>query len=122
MSLYSHLGPMPDGHNAIRMGFDNDEPPAVIFNPQALPGALVSWAWAELTALNDLLDAFIMTSEGGHDGLRMAVAVQATLIPVINALEFAEKRAHALRTATHPPQEQPVQERGAKGKKKKKAA
>ncbi|WP_422011927.1 hypothetical protein [Roseateles sp.] len=91
---------MPDGQNGIRADFDEDEPPAVIFNDQALPSALVSWAWSELMALNSLLDAI---TERAHHSLGdpdIAGAVQATLVPVINALRFSEERVCELRIET----------------------
>ncbi len=88
---------MPDGQNGIRIDFDEDEPPAVIFNDQALPSALVSWAWSELMALNSLLDAITERSHRSLGDADIAGAVQATLAPVINALRFSEQRAHELR-------------------------
>jgi hypothetical protein len=87
---------MPETCNAIRVGTSDHEPPAVVFHEQALPGALVSWAWCQLVALNSMLDAIIETRRGQLDGPDIAGGVQAVLVPVINALEFSEQRAHEL--------------------------
>jgi hypothetical protein len=96
MSSHRDLGAMPETCNAIRFGLFEEEPPAVVFNKQALPGALVSWAWSQLTALNSMLDAIIEARRGEIDGPDVAGGVQAVLVPVISALEFSEQRAHEL--------------------------
>jgi hypothetical protein len=96
MSSHRRLGAMPETCNAIRFGSFEDEPPAVVFHKQAIPGALVSWAWSQLIALNSMLDAIIETRRGPLDGPDIAGGVQAVLVPVINALEFSEQRAHEL--------------------------
>lgn len=87
---------MPETCNAIRGGLFDDEPPAVVFHEQARPGALVSWAWSQLVALNSMLDAIIEARRSPLDGPDIAGGVQAVLAPVINALEFSEQRAHEL--------------------------
>lgn len=103
---HRNLCAMPDGHNGIRVDFDEDEPPAVVFNDQALPSALVSWAWSELMALNSLLNAITETHYRGPGDADIAGAVQATLVPVINALRLSEQRVQELRSASgeKPPQ------------------
>ena len=96
MNSRHSTGAMPDDANAIRADFDESEPPALVFNEQALPGALVSWAWCQLKALDILLVAIAVTDRG-HDGdQEVAGAVRAVLVPVINALEFSEQRASEL--------------------------
>lgn len=92
------LGAMPEGHNGIRVRFDIDEPPALVFHEKALPGALVSWAWCQLRALDSLLDAIIVTRRPDPGEPDVAGAVQAILVPVINALAFSEQRAHELQS------------------------
>jgi hypothetical protein len=88
---------LPDGADAIRVDFDDDEPAAVVFNDQAQPGALVSWAWCQLTALDGLLRALV-ARQSPHDCSAGEVeAVRNVLVPVINALALSERRAHALR-------------------------
>lgn len=87
---------MPEAHNAIRVHFDQDEPPALVFHPSAQPGALVSWAWCQLTALDTLLAAGPETRWTVREQ-NVASAVRSVLTPVINALVFAELRAHELR-------------------------
>jgi hypothetical protein len=95
---------MPDDANAIRVDFDESEPPALVFNEQALPGALVSWAWCQLKALDVLLVPIAVMGRG-HDGdLEVASAVRAVLVPVINALEFSEQRASELQLGSTAPQ------------------
>ncbi len=87
---------MPDGADAIRVDFDDDEPLAVVFNDQAQPGALVSWAWCQLTALDGLLRA-IVARQTAHDCCGGEVdGVRNILVPVINALALSESRAHEL--------------------------
>jgi hypothetical protein len=87
---------MPDGADAIRVDFDDDEPAAVVFNDQAQPGALVSWAWCQLTALDGLLRALVVR-QSAHDCCAGEVdAVRNVLVPVINALVLSERRAHEL--------------------------
>jgi len=87
---------MPDGADAIRVDFDDDEPATVVFNDQAQPGALVSWAWCQLTALDGLLRALV-TRQSAHDCCAGEVeAVRNVLVPVINALALSERRAHEL--------------------------
>jgi hypothetical protein len=96
MSSHRGLGAMPETCNTIRLGSFEGEPPAVVFHKQATSRALVSWAWSQLTALNSMLDAIIETRRGEIDGPDIAEGVQAVLVPVINALEFSEQRAHEL--------------------------
>jgi hypothetical protein len=94
---------MPEGVNAIRLEFDEEEPEAVVFNPAAAPGALVSWAWTQLATLHALL----MDESGvsrGYDDLDVAEAVRAVIGPVMNALQFSEERAHELCKAADPKQ------------------
>lgn len=88
---------MPEGHEAIRVQFEENEPPALIFHEQAQPSALVSWSWCQLSALNSLLDAIICSRRGPLGEPDVAGAVQAVLVPVINALSFSEQRAHEIR-------------------------
>lgn len=95
-------GAMPEGHNAIRVHFDEDEPPALAFNEQALPGALVSWAWCQLTALDSLLRVLSAASPRGDDDADVVAAVRCVLGPAINALVFSELRAHQLRSDPAP--------------------
>lgn len=111
MSSHRGLGAMPETCNAIRVGTSDDEPPAVVFHEQALPGALVSWAWCQLVALNSMLDAIIEARRGQLDGPDIAGGVQAVLVPVINALEFSEERAHQLRLGS-------AGTRGSRGRKR----
>lgn len=87
---------VPDGANAIRYQFDEDEPPALVFSDQALPGAFVSWAWSQLKALDALLVCLIERSSTGGGEPAVAGAVHTVLGPVINALEFSERRAAEL--------------------------
>ena len=87
---------MPEGHDAIRVRLDTDEPPALVFNDQALPGALVSWAWCQLKALDALLQAMSERPQDGGDGADVVGAVRSVLGPAINALAFSERRAHEL--------------------------
>ena len=98
-------GAMPEGHNAIRVHFDEDEPPALAFNEQALPGALVSWAWCQLAALDSLLRVLSERSERGDDDADVVGAVRSVLGPAINALVFSELRAHQLQACQAPPPE-----------------
>lgn len=92
------LGAMPEGHNGIRVRFDSDEPPALVFHEKALPGALVSWAWSQLMALDSLLDAIIVARRTNPGEPDVAGAVHAILVPVINALSYSELRAHELQS------------------------
>lgn len=96
MSGRRSWGAMPEGHDGIRIHFDDDEPPALVFHEQALPGALVSWAWCQLKALDSFLDAIILARQGGAGESDIAGAVQTILVPAINALSFSERRAHEL--------------------------
>lgn len=102
MNGHRGTGAMPEGHNAIRIQFEEDEPPALAFHAQALPGALASWAWHQLVTLDALLDALIVTRQGRHGDTDLASAVQALIVPVINALSFSEQRAHELRFESSP--------------------
>ena len=86
-------GAVPDDANAIRYRFDEDEPPAVVFSDQAMPGALVSWAWSQLMALDALLAAGLENGSGRDGEPDVAGAVRTVLVPVINALRFSELRA-----------------------------
>ena len=90
---------MPEGHDGIRIRLDDDEPPALVFNDQALPGALVSWAWCQLAALDSLLQALTDRRQDDRDDADLAGAVRSLLGPVINALAFSERRAHELQCA-----------------------
>lgn len=90
-------GPMPEDHDAIRVHFDPDEPPALVFNEHALPGALVSWAWGQLSALDSLLRVASQRRTPDDDDADIVGAVRSVLVPVINALEFSERRAYQLR-------------------------
>lgn len=112
MNARRDQGAMPWDHNAIRVRFDDDEPHALVFHEQALPGALVSWAWSQLMALNALLDAILEARREDPDGSSFAAAVQNVLLPVINALAFSEQRAHQLRS-------EPGAQPNAQGKKSK---
>ena len=89
---------MPEAPNAIRVHFDEHEPPALVFNESAHPGALVSWAWCQLTALDALLAAGSKTRWTAHEQ-DVTGAVRSLLVPVINALAFAELRAGELKAA-----------------------
>lgn len=89
---------MPEAANAIRIHFDENEPPALVFNDSAHPGALVSWAWYQLTVLNTLLAAGAETRWTAHEQ-DLTRAVRSVLTPVINALAFAELRAGELKAA-----------------------
>ena len=86
----------PEATNAIRIAFDEDEPPAIVFNELAHPGALVSWAWCQLIALDSLLAALSENRRAAHVE-DVAGAVRSVLVPAINALVFAERRASELR-------------------------
>ena len=90
-------GAMPEGHDAIRIRFEADEPPALVFNDRALPGALVSWAWCQLTALDSLLQAMTDGRQDADGSADVVGAVRSVLVPAINALAFSERRAHELR-------------------------
>jgi hypothetical protein len=94
MSGRSGTGAMPEGHDAIRVRFDEHEPPAVMFNERARPGALVSWAWCQLSALDSLLRPLVDRRRPGDADV--AGAVRSVLVPVINALVLSEQRAHEL--------------------------
>ena len=102
MNGHRGTGAMPEGHNGIRVQFEEDEPPALTFHAQALPGALVSWAWHQLVTLDALLDALTVTRQGRHGDTALASAVQALIVPVINALSFSEQRAQELRFESSP--------------------
>lgn len=82
--------------NCIRVEFDEDEPPAVAFDDRALPGALVSWAYSQLSSLDTLLE---LISMGGSDegGSEAAEAARSFLGPALNALAYSEIRAHEIR-------------------------
>jgi hypothetical protein len=96
MTRFREIDATPDAPNAIRLDFSEDEPPAVVFNEQAPPGALVSWSWCQLKALDDLLVALAM-KRSSHDGDGdIAGAVRTVLVPVIKALAYSECRAGAL--------------------------
>ncbi len=97
MSGRRGTGAMPEGHDAIRVRIDEDEPPALVFNDQAPPGALVSWAWCQLAALDSLLQAMTESRQRGEDDADVVGAVRSVLVPAINALAFSERRAHELR-------------------------
>jgi hypothetical protein len=86
---------MPEASNAIRIAFDEDEPPAIVFNESAHPGALISWAWCQLIALDTLLAAVSETRRTAHEE-DVAGAARSVLGPAINALVFAERRADEL--------------------------
>jgi hypothetical protein len=105
------LGAVPEGANGIRIHFDENEPPAVIFNEAALPSALVSWAWSQLTALNSLISALSIDSGADGSPADVAASVQCVLGPVINALRFSEERAEALRRAANSPAFPPSKKR-----------
>lgn len=96
MSGRHGTGAMPEGHDAIRIRIGADEPPAIVFNDQALPGALVSWAWCQLVALDSLLQAMTERRQPGADDADVVGAVRSVLVPAINALAFSERRAHEL--------------------------
>ena len=96
MSRRHGTGAMPEAHDAIRIRFDEDEPPALVFNERALPGALISWAWCQLTALDSLLRPLSERSRPADDDADVVGAVRSVLVPVINALTFSERRAHEL--------------------------
>ena len=98
MNSRQSTGAMPDAPNAIRVNFDENEPPALVFNEHALPGALVSWAWCQLKALDVLLAAIAVTGPNHEGEPDVASAVRAVLVPVINALEFSEQRASELQS------------------------
>lgn len=88
----------PEASNAIRVQFDEHEPAAVVFSESAHPGALVSWAWCQLIALDTLLATGSGTRRTAHEE-DVAGAVRSVLVPVINALVFAELRANELQSA-----------------------
>ena len=94
---------MPEGHDAIRVRVEADEPAALLFNEQALPGALVSWAWCQLTALDALLQAITEQRQDGRDDADVVGAVRSVLVPAINALALSERRAHELRCGRERP-------------------
>jgi hypothetical protein len=91
-----YLRAVPDGASAICADTDECDAPAVIFNEAASPGALVSWAWSQLTALDTLLLHQWM-NRASYDEQDVAEAVRAILGPVINALRLSEQRARELR-------------------------
>ncbi len=107
-------GAMPEDHNAIRVHFDEDEPPALAFNERALPGALVSWAWCQLTALDSLLRVLAERSQRGEDDADVVGAVRSVLGPAINALMFSELRAHELRSGAANVHGRPRRKKGGK--------
>lgn len=86
----------PEAVNAIRYDFDEDEPPALIFNECASPGALVSWAWCQLSTLDTLLIAQ-RERRPSCDEQEVAEAVRAIIGPVMNALRLSERRAYEMR-------------------------
>ena len=88
----------PEATNAIRIAFDENEPPAIVFNESAQPGALISWAWCQLIALDTLLTAVSETRRTAHEE-DVAGAARSVLGPAINALVFAERRAGELQEA-----------------------
>ena len=96
---YHRLDAVPEGSDAIRIHFAQDEQPAVVFGEQALPGALVSWAWCQLKALDALLSVGIESRSELDEETGLTDAVRTVLMPVINALEFAERRAEEIRKA-----------------------
>jgi hypothetical protein len=92
----------PESSNAIRVDFNEDEPPAVLFNDLAVPAALVSWAWCQLKMLDTLLLA-ASANRGRADGdADVAGAVRNVIGPVINALALSELRAAELRNGDTP--------------------
>ncbi len=93
------VGATPDDANAIRLRFDEDEPPALVFGDRAMPGALVSWAWCQLKALDALLAAALENGSRSDGESDLAGAVRTVLVPVINALEFSERRAAEIQDA-----------------------
>jgi hypothetical protein len=93
---------MPDTSDAIRLSGEENEPPAVVFDSQALPGALVSWAWCQLSALDGLLCAGLEDRSDDDDAV-VAVAAHTILVPVMSALVFAEKRSHELQRIAEAP-------------------
>lgn len=78
---------MPEATNAIRTAFDEDEPPAIVFNESAHPGALISCAWCQLVALDTLLAAVSETRRTAHEK-DVAGAARSVLVPAIGALVF----------------------------------
>ena len=88
---------VPDDTNAIRGTFDQGEPAAIVFSEGATPGALVSWAWCQLSALDALLVAMIEARPTDGDDASIAEAARVILVPAINALRFSELRAERLR-------------------------
>jgi len=113
---------MPDGADAIRVDFEDDEPAAVVFNDQAQPGALVSWAWCQLTALDGLLRALV-ARQSAHDCCAGEVeAVRNVLVPVISALALSERRAHELQREREASGKRRGAGKGGAHKKKKQAA
>jgi len=92
----TQLSATPEAVNAIRYDFDEDEPPALIFNESAQPGALVSWAWCQLSTLDTLLIAQ-RGRRPSCDEQEVAEAVRAIIGPVMNALRLSERRAFDLR-------------------------
>ena len=101
---YPDLRAMPEDSHAICSDDDAWQCPAVVFNDAATPGALVSWAWSQLTALDTLLRE-LWTSRAGDDDNEVAAAVHTTLGPVINALRLSEERARELRKRAAAPTE-----------------
>jgi len=83
--------------NCIRVHFDQEEAPAVAFNERALPGALVSWAYSQLSSLDTLLELISMggSEEGGSE---VAEAARSFLGPALNALVYSETRAHEIQS------------------------
>jgi len=112
---------MPDGADAIRVDFDDDEPEAVVFSDQARPGALVSWAWCQLTALDGLLRA-IVVRQSPHDCCAGEVdAVRNVIVPVISALALSERRAYELQRERAEPTKPRRRGKGG-GRRKKRSA
>ena len=113
------LSAVPDDANAIRCQFDETPAPALVFNDQAAPGALVSWAWSQLKALDAFLAVVSETKSRDEGEPDIAAAVRTVLVPVINALEFSEWRAYALEEES-PAIRVPQPQGGVAGKKPKK--
>jgi len=107
---------MPEATNAIRIAFDEDEPPAIVFNESAHPGALISWAWCQLIALDSLLAAVSENRRTAHEE-DVAGAVRSVLVPALNALVFAELRAAELEEGRKSSLESSVRQRSGHRKK-----
>jgi len=103
MSDHQDAGAMPADHDAIRVRVDAGEPAALVFNDRAQPGALVSWAWCQLSALDALLRALLERGSSDDGEVDVVGAVRCVLVPAINALAFSERRAHELRREREAP-------------------